>query len=418
MSTAHRAERSDESDTGLADSRRPPSTSVVATRVTHLVRFRGQKRVAKRADWFILALWSAAVAWVRMPASTPRSWRYFDEAAAFVFGASKLRGLQVGLRLYEVRPGDQFGPLSIVAAEALRVVGGSHVVMLAHVVLLTVGLGVLWLVIDAADRSAAHLVTVSRSGALIAGAVFLFEWNHLALETLHIDDAIALACVAFAVNAIVRRRDWWWAALAIGAATAAKPWAIMFLPLLCAAPPGRRIRAWAIAVVVGVGVWAPFVIADSKTLIAARYTIVNARSSVLRLLGVKNPRTPRWDRLAQLVTTLDVGGLAVIRDRWEGVVLATIAVRLLLDPGVNAYYTTGLVFGALVWDLLRPRWRWPITTVVAAFLLELPAIVSITPTVAGALRLLACVGAITTVFTSGRREVLQVTAADPIGMSM
>jgi hypothetical protein len=211
---------------------------------------------------------------------------------------------------------------------------------------------------------------------------------------------------------IVRRWDWWWPAVAIGAAVAAKPWAIMFLPLLCVVPSGQRLRAWAVAVVVGIGVWAPFVVADSKTLVAARYTIVNARSSVLRLLGVRNPRTPKWDRLMQLVTTLGVGALAVTRGRWEGIVLVSVALRLMLDPAVNAYYTVGRVFGALVWDLLRPRWRWPITTVVTALLLELPTVVSIMPAAAAALRLLACVTAITTVFAPGPRELMAVRTAD------
>jgi len=377
-------------------------------RVAHPVRSGNWTRAESRADWLILVLWSAVVAAVRMPASTPVSWRYFDEAAAVVFGARKLHGIHVGLRLYEVRPGDQFGPLSIVAAQALRVLGGSHVVMLAHIVFLAAGIGILWLVIDAA-RHSTHGVLVSRGGVLLAGALFLYEWDHLALDSLHVDDAIALACAALAIDAIVRERDWWWAALAIGAATAAKPWAIMLLPLLCAVPPGRRIRAWAVAIVVGIGVWAPFVIADSKTLVAARYTIVNARSSVLRLFGVRNPRTPKWDRLTQLVTTLGVGGLAFVRGRWAGIVLVTVAVRMMLDPGVNAYYTSGLVFGALVWDLLRPRWRWPITTAFVTLLLELPAIVSISPTGAAALRLLACLGAIATVFAPALREVTPVT---------
>ena len=32
----------------------------------------------------------------------------------------------------------------------------------------------------------------------------------------------------------------------------------------------------------------------------------------------------------------------------EGVVLVAVAVRIMLDPSVNTYYTTGLVFGALI----------------------------------------------------------------------
>ena len=376
-----------------------------------------RKPALGRADALLLVSWTVVVAVISMPASVPVSWRYFDEAAAFLFDGRRLHGMHVGLRLFELRPGDQFGPLSIVAAQAIRMLGGSHAVLLAHLVVLIVGLGVVWLVVDAAERSAGHGVVVSRPGLLIAGAAFLFEWNHLALDSLHIDDAIALACTAIAVNLIIRRSNWWWAAIAIGAATAAKPWAIMFLPLLCALPPGRRFRAWVLAAVVGIGVWAPFVIADPKTLHAARYTIVNARSSVLRLVGVKNARTPKWDRLTQLFTALGIGGLAFVRRRWEGIVLATVAVRLLLDPGVNAYYTSGLVLGALIWDLLRPRWSLPIATLLAALLLDLPSIVSMTATESAVLRLVACVGAIATVLAPGRHEVVQPQDTAPAQQS-
>ena len=347
MNTARAAEHGDDNNSCEAAADQPRIAPAVAVRVTHEVRVDDRAHLTNRIDWLILLSWSAIVAVVRMPSRTPVSWRYFDEAAALVFGARRLHGVHIGLRLYEVRPGDQFGPLSIVAAQALRVLGGSRTVMLAHIVFLAVGAGVLWLVIDAAQHSIAREVLVPRAGVLLAGALFLFEWDHLALDSLHIDDAIALACAAIAIDAIVREWDWWWAAVAIGAAAAAKPWAIMFLPLLCAAPSGRRLRAWAVAVVVGIGVWAPFVVADSRTLTAARYTIVNARSSVIRLLGVRSPRTPKWDRLTQLVTTLGAGALAVARGRWEGVVLVGVALRLMLDPGVNTYYTAGLVFGAL-----------------------------------------------------------------------
>jgi hypothetical protein len=162
MNTARHAEHSDNSDTGEGDPDPPRIASARAMRVAHQLRFGDQPPVGSRADWLILVLSSAIVAVVRIPLSTPVSWRYFDEAAALVFDARKLHGIHIGLRLYEVRPGDQFGPLSIVAAQALRVLGGSHVVMLAHLLFLAVGLGVLWLVIDAAQHSTAHRVLVSR----------------------------------------------------------------------------------------------------------------------------------------------------------------------------------------------------------------------------------------------------------------
>ena len=362
-----------------------------------------RRRLTPRGlDWVGLVVWSVLVAGARLPASDPVSWRYFDEAAALVFGASRVRGRTVGLRVYHLHPGFQFGPLSIVAAQALREIGGSHVLIVAHVVFVTAGLATLWLVDDAARRVTRRGTLVSRWAFLVAGATFLLEWNHLAIDTLHIDDAIALTCTALAVDAIARHSNWWWPALAIGAATAAKPWAIAFLPLILLVPRGSRGAALLLTVVIGVGVWAPFAIADSKTVLAAHYTTLNAPSSVLRLFGIRNPRTPPWDRLAQLSVALALGVVTLVRRRWEGVVLVAVAVRILLDPSVNTYYTSSLVFGALVWDLMRPRWELPLTTVCVALLLELPTLADVGPTAAAMLRLLACVGAICAVLAPTR----------------
>ena len=245
---------------------------------------------------------------------------------------------------------------------------------------------------------------LSRGGFLFAGGLFLFEWDHLALQSLHIDDVIAIVCVAFAIHAIARRSSWWWAATAIGAATAAKPWAIMFLPLLAAVPYGRRRIASAVAIFLGLAVWAPFVVVDPKTLLAAHYTIPIDAGSVLRLVGVAARRTPRWDRLAQLGAALALGLAAVWRRRWQGVVLVGVAVRIMLDPSARSYYTTGFVFAALVWDLLQPRWRWPLTTFGVAALLDLPPALGATPTVAAIVRLIACVAAIAVVLAIPARS--------------
>jgi hypothetical protein len=369
------------------------------------------RTIRSGVDWIALAIWSIAVAAARMPTTVPMSWRYFDQAAAFTFGGLRFHNRVVGLHLYHVRPADQFGPLAVVAAQMLRELGGSHVVMLAHVVLLAAGLGVLWLVADAADHVASRSF-LSRRAFLVAGGIFLFEWDHLALQSLHIDDAIAVVCVAVAIDAVARRSSWWWAAIAIGAATAAKPWAITFLPLLAVVPYGRRRIAFAVAVFLGLAVWAPFVLADSKTLLAAHYTIPIDSSSVLRLFGVGARRTPRWDRLTQLVAALALGIAAVRRHRWQGVVLVAVALRIMLDPSARSYYTTGFVFAALVWDLLQPRWRWPLTTICVASLLELPPALGATPTQAAILRLIASAGAIAVVFALPSRDK---TEARPTG---
>ncbi len=374
-------------------------------------RVRERRGAETRVDWIALATWSAVIAVMRMPTTVPVSWRYFNQAAALAFGGLRSHGHIVGLHLYHVIPADQFGPLSVLAAQVLRELGGSHVVIVAHVVVLAAGLGVLWLLADAADHVASRYF-LSRGGFLFAGGSFLLEWDHLALQSLHIDDVIAIVCVAFAIHAIARRSSWWWAATAIGAATAAKPWAIMFLPLLAEVPYGRRRIASAIAVFLGLAVWAPFVVADPKTLLAAHYTIPVDAGSVLRLVGVAARRTPRWDRLAQFGAALALGLAAVRLRRWQGVALVVVAVRIMLDPSARSYYTTGFVFAALVWDLLQPRWRWPLTTFFVVLLLELPPTLGATPTAAAIFRLIACVGAIAAVFASPTRSNTEAPPLD------
>jgi asparagine N-glycosylation enzyme membrane subunit Stt3 len=102
-----------------------------------------------------------------------------------------------------------------------------------------------------------------------------------------------------------------------------------------------------------------------------RFTIPNNPSSALRVLGVMSPRTPWWDRSAQLALGLAAGCLAVRRGRWQAVVLVAVAARIMLDPGVYAYYTAGAVLGTIVVDLALTKWRFPWVTAITAFLLYL-----------------------------------------------
>ena len=160
-----------------------------------------------------------------------------------------------------------------------------------------------------------------------------------------------------------------WAGVALAAAVDAKPWAAAFVALLLALP--RKDRWPALGVfAAGVAVaWLPFLLADSHTLMAARFTIPNDYSSALRVLGVNAAGTPWWDRPAQLALGVAAGCLAVRRGRWQAVILLAVAARIMLDPSVYAYYTAGALLGTVMFDLLLTRWRLPWTTLVAAALL-------------------------------------------------
>jgi hypothetical protein len=63
------------------------------------------------------------------------------------------------------------------------------------------------------------------------------------------------------------------------------------------------------------------------------------------------------------------GAVAVWRGRWPAVLLVAVAARILLDPGVYAYYTAGALLGTIVVDLVVTRWRLPWATATAALLL-------------------------------------------------
>jgi hypothetical protein len=200
----------------------------------------------------------------------------------------------------------------------------------------------------------------------LAGLFFLPVWTELTTHFAHLDDLLALCFSVAALHAVARRSPLW-AGLALAAATDAKPWAAAFVVLIFALPRRQWLAALG-AFTGGVAVaWLPFLAADPRTLSSvAQFTIPNNASSALRVLGVMTPRTPWWDRSAQLALGLAAGCVAVRRGRWQAV-----AARIMLDPGVYAYYTAGALLGTIVVDLVMTKWRFPWVTAVTAFLLYL-----------------------------------------------
>jgi hypothetical protein len=85
------------------------------------------------------------------------------------------------------------------------------------------------------------------------------------------------------------------------------------------------------------------------------------------------------------------------------VLLAAVAVRLITDPGTWAYYTPGLVVGALVWDTFEAKRLMPWTTIVASLLL-MPSWIDPSADLRAWLRLVAGVVAVVAVLATGRRN--------------
>ena len=324
---------------------------------------------------------------VLYPLPHATSWHFFHDAAHLLFSASR-PGSAGGLDVYAEHPEFQFGPLSILVALPLAYLPASIGVAAAMVVASLLGVVAVTTIHDTIDRTRpeGHRTSVL---AMVLGVVTLVAvWSDVAVRTAHLDDAIALAAAAGAVGAIARRRPWL-AVVLLAVAAGAKPWAIMFAPLALAVPGRdalRRLAALAGLVLIG---WLPFVVDEPGTVhAAASFKITNAASSALRALGFANATTPSWVRPAQVVFGLAVATVLVRTGRWHAVLMATVAIRLVLDPAVHHYYTAGLVAGVLLWEGIARPHRVPVVTILSAVVCEATSGTPHDAALAGVIRLL------------------------------
>ncbi len=312
------------------------------------------------------------------------AWSYFVKGSLLLFtghdGASVAPG---GLHIYANYPQLQIGPLAFGAGQLIRHLGPDQGLVVAEVVMTAMGLIALEAIrrLTLTVRPGLARTAAARWTFLVGGAVFMIAWAELAVQFAHLDDALTLLAALLALCAAVARRPVL-TGLLLGLAVDAKPWALIFLPILLLAggvgpmtsgPPRRLpLRAVVIATAAAIAViaaaWLPFFLADPATMTAARYTIANLPDSALRALGVHPPKTPPWDRATQVATGCALGVLAIWRGRWPAVVLVAVGARVALDPAAHAYYTAGVMLGALVWDLLgarRPIPLWSILSICA-----------------------------------------------------
>ena len=161
------------------------------------------------------------------------------------------------------------------------------------------------------------------------------------------------------------------AGAALALAIAAKPWAVGFLPLLLVLPRGR-IRAAVTAAVGTALAWAPFILANPRTLGALHPPVGLSPASGLHALGARGVYVPSWGRTAQLLLAPAAAVAAVLTRGVPGVLLVSVAVRLALDPKDNAYYIGSAALAAVVFDLLGTRWTIPWTTVVTVIVFWAP----------------------------------------------
>ena len=330
-----------------------------------------------------------------------RSWHFFALGARLLVPGPTIPPGVGGLHLYAVHPELQIGPLALMAALPARLLPPLPAQVIALISMTAAGAVFVHYLLRRRPGS-----PIGQAGLFLGAVVFLPVWATLGWQTGHLDDVLALTAATGAVHFRGRHRILVCAVL-LAAAADAKPWAVIFLPLLLDRAVSRRQQG-AATLVFGAGVllaWLPFVLGDPATLSAlASFTIPVASDSVLRAVGVTAAQTPGWDRPAQIVLAVTLGVLAVQRERGYAVPMIAIAVRLLLDPQTQSYYSAGLLVGTLLFDLGTRRFRLPWATLLAGCLIALPHSLVALPLfarsapVAGDLRLVGTVSLILTAF--------------------
>lgn len=303
----------------------------------------------------LLAAWQAA--WLVPCVIGVLTDRGVNEWDPFVFGGRILLGLHPpahhfgALHLYAEYPGLQTGPGTLLIAGVTSVLGSTASVVIAAALCFACGLAVL--------RIGERCTAAPAERVLLVGIVFLPLWGLAFGRYLHIDDALALTCLAGAVARARRPTAQPWATgLLLGLAVSVKPWAVFGLPLLWAGTAGRRLLGAGVFTVVAAAVWLPFLAADRETAHAlAHFSLAVRSDAALDVMGLYGP-APGWLRTLQLTAATLAAAVVVARHRPEYVLLVAVAVRLLLDPAAYVYYDAGLLFGCALLDLDDARRPW------------------------------------------------------------
>lgn len=377
------------------------------------------------AIWFAILARNGGIAWI-----------FFVKGSSLLFTGNYNGHNRPGfLHLYASYPGLQIGPLAFGVAQAIRnavpdqSVGPYQSVVLAQLIMSAMGLLTLVVIRRIALFARPELAGRRdfRLTFLTGGAVFMIAWMELAVAYGHLDDSLALLLASAALLAAIKGHPVL-TGLAIGLAADAKPWALIFLPVLllaggmtrwrspdqAALPIRANLRAWllsaACAAAVIAAAWLPFFVADPATVRALHYTIVNMPASSLHALGVNNLRTPHWDRQAQVILACVLALIAISRKRWPAVLLLGAGARIALDPGVHGYYTAGVMVGALLWDLLGSRRPAPIWSLISFCALNLMALATTDNPVLGDFRLYLVVAFSAVILATPAAWSWQVTA--------
>lgn len=306
-----------------------------------------------------------------------------DWDAAITGGRYLLSG---HLTVYADRPRVQMGPLALLLAGVLP--GPVYVVAVCVLLPLT-----LWMMTLPYPPTRQTYVC-----ALMGGMLLAWPWAGFGVQG-HGDDALVVFGVVTIASAMSLKRETWIVAGFV-VAIAAKPTAILFLPLAFM----HSRRAGILATLGGGLLWAPFILADVPGFLAAAPGQGELWPySVPALLGsVPHMGIPGWVRPAQLVGGVALCWFLARRSGPAAAVAGVLAFRVLLEPGTWNYYSTSVIAAAILLDLAR-GWRVPWAAVLA-FVSFLSAFGVPLTMARGVVRILALLGVLALAFTAGKAK--------------
>ena len=333
-----------------------------------------------RRRYLLLGIWVAVLGGVVLHASPGAGgdWQTFKEGAQLLFSGHTVtwqRGfVEVhggGLHLYAEHPAIQIGPLALAYAEFAGLFG-SATRYLTALTGLALFLPCLALLESAARRRAYLTEQRLQSATLVGGMLLAYSWVQATVQWRHMDDLFVATAIAVAIWAVAHERPWL-LGVAVGLGVAAKPTALLLLPLLLAVKGRRRVSVLTGLTVIAVA-WLPFVVAGNGALGAGVPQIPVEAGSGLAGLGLPvGAAAPSLLRLVQLGVGLALGAFLVVRGSPWCAPLAAFGVRFVLDPGVASYYPVCLLLACVAADLhARRAWTAGLRTVVGWALLALP----------------------------------------------
>ena len=383
-----------------ADAREVRATDLAVTYLEKAVRFR----------WAVISIWLCVVGALSAIWPGQGDWGFFREGSRALIG-QPAPGAAGGIHLYASQPEIQVGPPALLAALPFNLLPEPWDVGTARLVMSLSVLVALWLV-DRLGRAMGVTEARRQRGVLLGGLMLIPAWVTVAVDFAHLDDILALLLGVLAMLLLVMERPMW-AATALGIAVATKPWAIVMVPLLLRSGWRPALRPVALAGVVAVAWWIPFLL-DPGTLTSLwSFRLPIHASSGLAALGI-DPRgeMPGWVRPAQMLGGVLLGVVAARRGHWTGVLLVGMATRVALDPNPMFYYAVGPVLGALVWDLTRTTTGIPWTAGCAMAAFSLTPFTS-TSQAQGVLRLVVCAGLVLAVLLRRAAPSTKPRPAEP-----